>query len=344
MRRRLGLLLLAGMVVLFSSPAFTEGLAARVRRLHGATEYGLARALIEDEENRGARLTEELRWLKALLGTDADRFDRQAAQLMGGKSAEDSLAQAIVLARSQEQFAQGQYLSALENLRALPPGASVRFPTIPVFRAMAAQAVGEIRAARQELEALPRRHPEYASAQVLLSDLSLRARDGRAALDHADNALDRKDRRWKPQALHAKAEALDLLGQSDDADDLRQELRREYPKSVEASIRRSTARATTAAAQPDESAVAEEEAPPRRSDFALQLGAFHDRSLALRRAQQLLGTIEELRVERDHSSSPSWYRVVGGRYPTRSRVEGSQRELEKAGIESVVLGPGSGGR
>jgi cell division septation protein DedD len=343
MRWAWGALLLAG-VVLLSSQAFTEALAARIRRLHNATEYELARALIEDEENRGGRLSEELRWMKALLTTDADRFDRQAAQLMGGKSAEDSLAQAIVLGRSREQFAQGQYLSALENLRALPPGASERFPEIPLFRAMAAQAVGEIRSARQELESLPRRHSHYATAQLLLSDLSLRGRDGRAAVRFADSALDSKDRHWRAQAIHAKAEALELLGESAEAEELRGRLRRDYPKSVEASMRKTPARTVAGAAEPASSGVSEEEAPPRRTDFALQLGAFHDRSLALRRAQQLLGKIDELRVERDLSSSPSWYRVVGGRYPSRSRAESRQRELKEAGIETVVLGPGSGGR
>lgn len=344
MRRRLLISGVAFLLLLLATHAFTDQLAARVRTLFNATEYELAQGVIEDQENRGGRLSEELRWWRALLSTDADRFDREASQLMSGKSAQDSLAQAVVLGRAREQFAQGQYLSALENLRALPPTASTRFPEIPLFRAMAAQAVGEVRTARQELESIPRGNPEYSAAQLLLSDLSLRARDGKTALDHAERASDGRDERYRAQALHAQAAAHDLLGDDDAGDELRRRLRREHPNTVEASIEKApSVTAVQTEAQPDAS-VSEEEAPPRRSDFALQLGAFHDRSLALRRAEQLVGKIDELRVERDLSASPSWYRVIGGRYPSRSRAESQQRQLREDGIDAVILGPGGGGR
>jgi cell division protein FtsN len=96
-------------------------------------------------------------------------------------------------------------------------------------------------------------------------------------------------------------------------------------------------------ADSDPGGVPEVEAPLVRGEFALQFGAFHDRRLALRLAGQLSGSVTDLRLERDLAASPAWYRVVGGRYTTRSGADAALASLADQGVQAVVLRPGRGG-
>lgn len=344
MRRGFVIASLTVVISLLATLAFSEALGMRVERLRRATQYDLALGHLEDAERRGDALSPTLRWALARLTPDADRFDRLAASLAGGRSAEDSLAQAIVYARAREQFARGQYLSSLENLRSLPPSASQRFSELPLFRAMAAQATGEIRSAREELARIERRDPQYGMAQLLLADLQLRSRDGDGALAHAEAVLRSDREELEPQAMHAKSQALRVLGRVEDAEEVQRDLRRRHPHSVEASWAAESTPAASKSIDPDPKLVSENETPPQRTDFSLQLGAFHDRSLALRHAQRMIGKIEQLRVERDLEATPPLYRVIGESFSTRTRAEERQVALRGEGIDSVILAPGRGER
>lgn len=326
--------LVAGLAVF----AVAEDLGPRVDKLLREGRYDLALAILEDNQQRGVELTERLAWTRARLVPDADRFDRLASQLAGGRSVEDTLVQSIVVERARQQFARGQYLTCLENLRSLPPDAASRHVDLVLFRAMAAQAVGEAGPATRDLESLSSDHPHHAIARALLADLALRAGQARRALDLASTAV-ASDASVGAQAHYVAWQAHRQLGDEEGVARAREALVRDYPRSVEAAwVRESRTAPLTRATDPD--VVPEVEAPARRIEFALQLGAFRDRSLALRLASEREGVLPELRVERDEGDRPGWYRVVGGRYATRGQADAALARLRATGLDAVVLAPG----
>lgn len=321
--------------------ALGEDILERVRRLRDQTHYNLASQLLEDHVKHGTPLSRELRWLQAELETDPERFDRMAASLTSGGSVSDSLNQVISLARAREYFARGRYLSAAEFLEALPPEASRRLPEIALFSGMAEAAAGNARKAKERLLLVEARSPSYPMAQVLLADLGLRSGDVKGALRYAEAALATGDRDVAPQALYARAVALSQSGDGQRAAETRSEILRRYPRTAEASwVREEGVKAARDSSTTQESKVSEVEAPVRRSSFALQMGAFHDRSLALKLALTLESQVDELRIERSVESSPPWYRVIVGRFATRSAAESVQDKLKSQGWQAVILPPG----
>jgi len=290
-RRALPLaLVFCGLAVL----AWGEDLELRVDKLLREGRYDLALALLEDHQQRGVVLPNRLEWTRARLVPDADRFDRLAAQFVGGKSLEDTLVQSVVMERARQHFARGQYLTCLENLRSLPEGAASRHVDLVLFRAMAAQAVGEAGPATRDLESLRPEHPHYAIARSLLSDLALRAGRARQALDLAAAAVS-ADPSVGAQAHYVAWQAHRQLGDEEGADRARGALVRDYPRSVEAAwVREARPPAGVAGSEP--TGIPEVEAPARRTEFALQLGAFRDRALALRLASEREGALPDLRV------------------------------------------------
>lgn len=323
--------------------ALGEDLLDRVRRLKDQTHYDLASQLLEDHVKHGAPLSRDLSWIQAQLVTDPERFDRMAAALTSGGSAADSLNQVIALARAREYFARGRYLSAAEFLEGLPPQASQRLPEIALFLGMAEAAAGNARKAREQLLLVEARSPSYSMAQVLLADLSLRSGDVQGGLRYAEAALATRDPDIAPQALYTRSAALAQSGDGERAAETRREILRRYPRSAEAGwVREEGLKAARDSTVTPETNVAEIEAPARRSSFALQVGAFHDRSLALKLALTLSSHVDELRIERSVQSSPPWYRVVVGHYATRDAAESAQATLGQSGWQAVILTPGQG--
>ncbi len=334
----LGVVLL---VTALSVLAWGENLLERVRELKVRGEYRLAEEILEDRLERGVPQTRPLTWMRAQLTTDPDRFDRLAATLTSGSSSEDSLAQVVMIARAREAFARGRYLTSIELLDALPASARRRNPEATLFAGMASAAVGEVRSARERLLEIDESSEAFAMSRTLLAQLSLRAGDPRGALKEAETALSTGDEDVAVQALYVRAQALEQMGEVDRAQRTREEILRRWSRTAEAAwVREERLHSSTPATSSEGSGISEVESPTLRRSFALQLGAFHDRSLALRLARSMKTQIEELRIERDASSSPPWYRVVGGRFPTRGTAEAAQQELARSGWRTVILTPG----
>ena len=334
-RRRLTLFALLGCL---AAAAGAEELRSRIERLLREGEADLALAMIEDHVNRGGRLEGDLRDLRVRLQSDGERFDRLADELNSQRQSDDPAAQRLEFEVALEQFARGQYVGALERLRSLPPDAAERLPELPLYTAMAAQAVGEMRTARHGLAALPTRHPAYAMSRILLADLLLRLREAPLALEQAKLAWKADEATVGAQSLYLQAAALSQLGRHDEARETHAELSARFPRSAEA------ARSPEAPA-PSPQVVAEVEipesgSPERRTEYALQLGAFRDRALALRLAERLRGQVKSLHIEHDLAASPPWYRVVVGSFATRAEAETELKALRQRDIESILLSPG----
>ncbi len=326
-----------------------DDLLLRVRQLKTETQYDLALSLLDETPPAKADLSDEYAWLQAQLTPDPDRFDRLVERLVEDHDVLEAAVQERSLARAREAFARGRYRGTLEGLAALPANARGDDSEIPLFESMASIAVGDAATARDGLQSIDASSPHYASAQALLAHLSVKTQRPKDAMEHARRALKSGNDDVDAQALYSLIQGARSLGLESDASRARAELLERFPRSVEAGHERvGTVSPASPSASVDSTRVVEEEAAGTRNEFALQFGAFHDRALALKLVEKLsrnpAANIATLRIETDRSASPTWYRVIGGRYQTRRTVEESRDRLREAGIDTMVLQPGRGGR
>lgn len=332
----LGITLAVGMG--WSAWAQTD-LTSRLRDLVSKGEYELAADMLEDRQRRGEAITEEALWIGAQLETDADRFDRLALELASDAS-DPSQARAITLARAREQFARGRYQTAAELLRPLTlPGEPQQDGQVLLWLGMSEQAAGQPGAATRALRAIQESMPTYGMARALLADLAFRAGRAEEAEDEARRALE-ADPDVGALALSVLERSARQRGDEAGATGFADRLRAEYPESAEAGW----SRGDTAEPRAAGNAIPTQDVTDGREGFALQFGAFRDRSLALRLAEQMEKTVDAVRIEIDRGDGDALYRVVGGRFLTRAQAEAKQRQLQGDGWQVLVLAPSRGGR
>lgn len=332
-RTRVALSSLAAIVVLGAVFAVGAGdLLERAIALKQAGRYDLARDLLDDQIGRGEIATDDIQWLRLQLETDPDRFDREALALANRLGAEDPRHQEIVVARASEQFARGRYQTAstlLEEVafeKALAGRAAL-------LNAMSLQALGQTGASARAYESIAADDPAAPMARALLAELQLRAGRPQTARAAALEALELDPRQGGAIARAVLARLAIQDGDLEEGRRLQAEVVQRHPSSPEAAWRQEE----TVDVSPEEDSIVESDVTDGRRDYALQLGAFRDRSLALRLARQLPG--EEIRVESDASSGDAWYRVVAGSYVTRQQAENARATWAARGRETVILGP-----
>lgn len=315
---------------------WAEDLGQRIDNLWRKGRYELARQILEDWRDRGEVLSADLEWQRARLQTDPDRFDALAHGLIQNASASDPRRVRWTTARAKEHFAQGRYQTAADLLDALGPEARLSDPDASLFLAMAWEALGQAERSRTVFQEIPRDHPASLAASSQRAALALRAGEVEEATRLARRLLEENETRYGAQARLFLALAAERRGDTEAAARWRRELREKHPSSVESTWQQPTG--SLPAREEPPAPFREVEAPDPRRSFALQLGAFRDRSLALRFARRSVGVLDDLRVEVDRSEEPPWYRVVGGEYTTRSAAQRERQRLEAEGISSLILG------
>lgn len=309
----------------------------RLRTLVDRGDYDAALDLIEEREAEGTTLTDETRWIRAQLETDPDRFDRLALELTDAATVDE---RAVTLARAREQFARGRYQTAAELLGPwTAPGQDPLDGEVLLWLGMAEQAAGQPGAAKRALRAVTPAMPTYGMARALLADLALRAGRFEEATEEARRALE-ADADVGSLALSVLERSARARGEDEDAEDFARRLRDEYPDSAEAGWVRETGTDGNDTGRAGPEHVLDD----GREGFALQFGAFRDRSLALRLAERVESAVDEVRIELDRSDGDPMYRVVGGRYLTRVQAETAERRLEGEGWQVMILAPTRGGR
>ena len=315
-------------------------LADRLRNLVREGRYQLAQDLVEDHERRGEQLSDEARWIRTQLQTDPDRFDRMALEIANDATATSIDERAVTLARAREQFARGRYQTAAELLRPwTAPGQDPLDGEVLLWLGMAEQAAGQPGAATRAFRAITEDMPTHGMARALLADLALRAGRFEEATEEAERALE-ADADVGSLALSVLERAARARGEQERADEYGERLRATYPESAEAGWVRDPVEAGGANVRSGPVHDLDE----GREGFALQFGAFRDRSLALRLAERVEDVVEEVRIELDRSEGDPMYRVVGGRFLTRAQAETVQRRLQGDGWQVLVLAPTRGGR
>jgi tetratricopeptide (TPR) repeat protein len=333
---RMGIL---SVILLVAVGVLAQGdLVERIERIFREGRYDLARDLLDDHERNGQPMTEELIWWRARLERDPDRFDRLALDV-SNRHPDAARRIEATLARAREHFARGRYRMAVELLdplaQAPDTGGDGR---VLLWLAMAEQASGQAGAALRNLRAIEESDPSHAMAQALLADLALRGGRLEAADEHARLALSAGDD-VAAIALSVLARSAVARGDERAAREAQQRLRERAPSSAELQWVVGDGEAR----DPVESPPVAEVVDGERRTFALQLGAFRDRSLALRMVQSQRELLDEVRIEVDRSQEAPLYRVVGGAYLTRAQAEAAQAELAARGMQVLVLAPTRGG-
>lgn len=317
-----------------------DDLAQRITKLIQEGRYDLARDLIDDHERNGQVLDDEVKWLRARLERDPDRFDRRAVEVANQDPSAQRRIEAT-LARAREQFARGRYRTAAELLAPLAQAPDTASDgRVLLWLGMAEQASGQVGVALNNLRAIGQNDPNYGMAQALLADLALRAGRLEAADEHARKAM-AADETMGAIAWSVLGRSGAARGDEEAVENARERLRRDFPGAAETQWVDSGS--NDAAAAVDEPAAVAEVIDAERRNFGLQFGAFRDRSLALRMLEDISGTLEELRIEVDRSQESPLYRVVGGSFVTRAQAEAAQTRLAGRGVQTLVLAPTRGG-
>lgn len=314
-------------------------LAERLDDLLRQGRYDLAQQMADDRAERGEALTPRAKWLRAQLETDADRFDRLALEL-ANTTAPGVDPREVTLARAREQFARGRYQTAAELLGPLTaPGAPQGDGEALLWLGMAEQATGQPGAATRALKAIQPSMATYGMSRALLADLALRAGRTEEAAREARASLD-ADPDVGALALSVLERSARQQGDEDAATAFAERLRDEYPESAEAGWAREIRDPGVATG----GGIPTQDVTDGRDGFAIQFGAFRDRSLALRLAERIEDTVDDVRIELDRSDGDALYRVVGGRFLTRAQAEARQRTLQGDGWQVMILTPARGGR
>ncbi len=313
----------------------SDDLRTRLQTLWNEGRYDLARDLLEDHLRRGAEATPPLRWWALRLQDDPDRFDREALELGAALPADSPLRARVVLARATEQYARGRYETAATLLDA-PVGDATLAPRFALLRGICRQALGDLGAAERDFVSVAESAPsERAMAMALLADLRARAGRTEAAQAAAEEAIRLDEARAGAIAHAVLARTAEALGDAERAARERAILGQRFPRSPEAGWRPASA---PRPARPFSAELPEVDVSEGRSAYSLQFGAFHDRSLALRRARALARSLPEVSLEIDRSGAQPLYRVVAGRYLTRNEAERALAALEGR-EEAVIVGP-----
>jgi cell division septation protein DedD len=231
---------------------------------------------------------------------DARRWLAEAA-----KSGSESTRRAAALELAQLEFARGNYRNAITQTEAYPAD-----PQAALWHGLSAAALGDASSMPAVLE--PARKNDF--AVLLLGWSALQRGDAQAALDILTPQSERRRADYLPATLLWKTQAQVSLGLADDAARTSGELRERYPESPEALL----VQQALPAAHPATGAGAGGAAVAAAMQFTIQLGAFEDRTNALRLRGSLARDLGPTQIIEDAPAGrPRIFRVAVGAFDSR---------------------------
>lgn len=201
-------------------------------------------------------------------------------------------------------FARGSYRTAMTRLEPWSSDPEARF-----LLAQTSAALGEHDRTVEFLQALPQRD----RTQALLG-WSFRSRDPRRALVALESVVRATNSEVRPAALLWKAECESALDNPARAQATAQEVIARYPDSPEADAARALLRASAAAAPTTGAEIT-------TARVVLQVGAFEERSYALRLQESLSGPLHPIEVTVVEDPSGDLHRVQVGPFRDRAAAE-----------------------
>ena len=325
--------------VLFCLPAL--GALDSVAELFQAARYEEAKASLE-QGDEGLRAGEASLW-QARLTEDPTEALLILREGISDKRLPEEVKIRMVLETANIEFGLGHYQSTLTALTAMLNQDQALIPGEAYLRAgLSLRALGRLQKGREMLASVKPRDPVFLLARYYLGDIALEQNDAGLALRYFDSATAGGDSGSMHRVAGGRWRALIDEGRESEADALEKTLAEEAPGSLAMMeiqrIRRSRQEEMEAMAPVDPSDQDSGDETASRGRYALQLGAFSDRGLALEFARRYRDQLSDLRIDEVRDERGQFlYKVRTGSFvnPALARTE-ARRLARQLDIDIMV--------
>lgn len=250
------------------------------------------------------------------------------------------------------EFGRGNYQASLQAVAPVLEQSEGDLPGDVYLRAaLAIRALGDLQKAREMLASVKPQDQAFLLARFYLGDIALQQKDAGLALRYFDSATGGIDSGPHPRIAGGQWRALRAEGREQEATDLEKALARNNQGSLAMleiqRLRREQQEELAAMAIGDDTSPTAGEPSPARGRYALQLGAFSDRGLALEFVKRYRRQMPDLRIDEVRDERGQFlYKIRKGSFvnPALARNE-AQRLADEFDVEVIVAdltGPGSG--
>jgi len=338
-RRHLFPLLLAIGILVAAWPTLAS--LNTVTGLFQAGQYDDARESLNAAEE-GVRPGEDILW-RSRLTTNPD----EALTLLIGSLQDNRLPQAVRIRMALEvaniQAGRGDHRAVLDALQPLLDGGETDLPGVVHLRAgLAMRGRGQLQQAREMLASVRPNDPAFVLARYYLGDIGLEQNDTSLALRYFQSAAKVTDQAGANRLAGGLWRAHMAAGDDDEARELMENLAADDPGSLALlEIRRLVQvtrdeRQARAAVIPADSVVTP--VVDNTGRYALQLGAFSDRGLALEFVKRYADQLPDLRIDKLRDQRGQFlYKVRTGDFvnPALARSEAKQLQ-RRLGIDVIM--------
>ena len=329
---------IAVLALLLSLPALAS--LDTVTDLFQEARYEESRqALAQDAE--GFRAGEETLW-RVRLTTEPAEALVMLREGLADKRLPTAVRIRMTLESAHIEFGLGNYQSSLKILTPLLNEADGVLPGGIYLRAgLALRALGQLQKAREMLASVKPQDQTFLLARYYLGDIALEQKDAGLALRYFESAVGDPGAGPHPRVAGGQWRALLAEDRGQEAADLERALGKNDPGCLAMleiqRLRRQQQEELAAMALPDSSSrvVVDD---PSRGRYALQLGAFSDRSLALEFLRRYRNQLPDLRIDEVRDKRGQFlYKVRSGSFvnPALARTE-AKRLAGQLDIEVIV--------
>ncbi len=330
---------LAVISLLVSIPAWAA--LDTVSALFQEAQYEEALQALE-QGGKGFRAGEATLW-KVRLTTEPDEALLLLREGLADKRLPDVVRTRMALENANIEFGLGHYQSSLKVLLPLLDEDQGILPGDVYLRAgLALRALGKLQKAREMLASVKPRDQAFLLARYYLGDIALEQKDAGLALRYFESAVDGSGSSPHPRVAGGQWRAYQDENRDQDAAELEQALGRNHPGSLAMleiqRLRRKQQEDLAAMTLPDSLDADVSGNTRSRGRYALQLGAFSDRSLALDFLRRYRDQLPDLRIDEVRDDRGQFlYKVRSGSYvnPALARTE-AKRLAGQLDMEVIV--------
>jgi len=331
--------LLGAVVLLISVPALAA--LDTVSGLFNEARYEEALQALE-QGGEGFRAGEATLW-KIRLTTEPEKALLMLREGLTDKRIPDAVRIRMSLESADIEFGMGRYKSSLQVLSPLLETDQGGLPGDVYLRAgLSLRALGNLQRSREMLASIKPQDPAFLLARYYLGDIALEQKDAVLALRYFESAAGGSGSSIHPRVAGGQWRAYLDENRDQDAAELEQALGRDHPGSLAMleiqRLRRKQAEDLAAMVLPDTIGTSVNRNDQPRGRYALQLGAFSDRGLALDFIRRYRNQLPDLRIDevRDHRGQ-FLYKVRSGSFvnPALARTE-AKRVARQLDMEVIV--------
>lgn len=329
-----GLARVVGLSFLICLPAL--GALDTVAELFQSGRYGEALVSLE-QGGEGLRAGEASLW-QARLTEDPQEALLILREGLADKRLSEQAKTRMILETANIEFGLGHYQSTLKALSPLLNKEQGAVPGDAYLRAgLSLRALGSLQKAREMLASVKPRDPSFLLARYYLGDIALEQNDSGLALRYFDSAAQAGSAGASHRIAGGRWRALLGEDRQSDADDLARKLAQDAPGSLAMleiqRIRRAREEELAAMAPVVPSDLEDQENAKPRGRYALQLGAFSDRGLALEFMRNYRDQLPDVHIDEVRDERGQFlYKVRTGSFvnPALARTEARSlaRELD----------------